>query len=993
MPIQYSRRLAFLIAAFLTAGALAVPAIAANRNAPDLPGLFGIVGAIMNAGVADEARRAWQKRPAADYDCLATQGSTAEQFASHGAGPMDQRVRRILSQCSQESPMAPTLSAFAGLSPTPVAPSYALSNGPTHPDYVVDGLALGAAVYPDSPIYKAYRCQPSEQFASFTWCSIKHAKMGKFGPYASIVTFLHSPENAAIYINQEVTPAFFLPDDVDREIRRLSAHFGQEARVLYGEPRPGAEHSVVAVWGYTTLTPLDEGTMDALRRGDTISAGLLVDYLGSATRSARAGLPVFHMSDGAGFVWSANFDEAGKGSLRITAVNPGALPIAQAKTPKVAISPTMEATTASPVPTAVPNADEQARRDRQQAERLEKIIVAAKTQVVDAAQFIRDHQQNPQLLDYIAQIADLSAAIESGDSEQIERKSTELSARLNRDKDYQQFLASVSEQQKQDAAKNLFDAIQRAQQQRAFLVDFVSKNPLATDTGKFVSLIKQLDPLLLKPELTSLQMLVGKLDLAIREANLQTAFTATHVKALASSPSTSQIAQTTLAPEDTVIPTTPENRFLMEGDLSDVILLYNVDAPHIAKNLRNDFVFANNIADVCLFGVNPEDVAISVAKIVASFGASPPANFGSRICKTDTLSSFDIVAMQRGAFLKASRIEALSVIKAIQNASLKQMMVVPANELRAQTDAERHRLAEITATIAAGAPDGYGMLILNTGAPNLCLIANEKVGGHKQMLVGALSTIRHDMKTSPTISRTTLDDAFVSAQKRQCGALYASAADLKTLSKALSTNGIDYTVSSLWLLPSEIEKADADVAERNRIAAEDSVQRTQKADDEARLRSQRANDLNATQASQQSALRAKYEGAAKAAVAVMIAEITTWTRNPTGPIGSTYPAYSAWLGKLLSDHWEVIAINGDLHDFGNSDFKGRLLETSFARISLRLKNSMLGDYKDGCFIIGRINDIEFSVIREPISASCGDEGAIKVWQTGHGFKSEWIVTN
>ena len=44
------------------------------------------------------------------------------------------------------------------------------------------------------------------------------------------------------------------------------------------------------------------------------------------------------------------------------------------------------------------------------------------------------------------------------------------------------------------------------------------------------------------------------------------------------------------------LPTTEKNRFLVEGDLDDVEILYNANAkaPHIAENLRGDFVFSQN---------------------------------------------------------------------------------------------------------------------------------------------------------------------------------------------------------------------------------------------------------------------------------------------------------------------------------------------------------------------------------------------------------------
>ena len=78
-----------------------------------------------------------------------------------------------------------------------------------------------------------------------------------------------------------------------------------------------------------------------------------------------------------------------------------------------------------------------------------------------------------------------------------------------------------------------------------------------------------------------------------------------------------------------------------------------------------------------------------------------------------------------------------------------------------------------------------------------------------------------------------------------------------------------------------------------------------------------------------------------------------------------YPAYAAWLTDKLSGHWEIMTIDAEVKDFGTSNFKNRALNTVFARITLYLKNRMLGEYKDSCFIFGRINDDEFSMSREP----------------------------
>ena len=60
-------------------------------------------------------------------------------------------------------------------------------------------------------------------------------------------------------------------------------------------------------------------------------------------------------------------------------------------------------------------------------------------------------------------------------------------------------------------------------------------------------------------------------------------------------------------PPSPTLPITEKNRFLIEGDLADVVALYNAGAkaPHVALNLRGEFVFADDRANVCLFGPQP----------------------------------------------------------------------------------------------------------------------------------------------------------------------------------------------------------------------------------------------------------------------------------------------------------------------------------------------------------------------------------------------------
>ena len=980
LALQSLRRIA--IAALIIC-AYSHAAIAAR----DRPNILGIFGVVLNNALANQMRDLWLNPTNRDYDCLTANDMTAEQLAAPGIGPSDPRTQRLSAEC-----VAATKGA--------IAPAAATQLGDYNPDFAVSGLAPGGSVNPESSAYQAYRCKLSDEFSGYKWCTVKHPMTGKFGPYDSWVTVLHSNDNIVVFVLQDMLPAYFAPGDVEREIQRLSKHFGHAARVLTGDPRPEAPHSLIAVWGDLTLSPLDQSTMDALRRDETITSGLVIDFFSDSKRSAKEGMPVFQMGGGAGYIYAVKFDDSGKGRLRIVSVNPNLLASASqvsSNEPVIAQSlPPVERS--SPAPSPI---EDSARAEKERTERVNRATVAAKAQLADAGVFIQEHPQSPNLLDYLDRIAALSKAVASGDPDQIDRKSTELSNVLIHDKDFQQHVAAAAEAQKKRDAQYLGDAIRHGEQQRNFILGYIGKNPLAEATANLTSYAKQLNAALLHPNLSMLQELVNKIDLAIREDNLANDFiaaqsegaqaTAARADKNSEAAPNSQHEATGFEP----LPATDKNRFLFEGNLGDVAILYNAspEAPHIARNLRGDFVFDQSKATVCLFGRNPEGFALTVEGAIAK--TSPQSGIGISIdsCDAERLMSYDIIATQRNAFLRTKRDDALAVLKVIETGSFKVFAEITAADLDRVAASERALIDKVKTNVSDGAPDGFGVVIIESGSPNLCLAVGDKIRSHQQLLIRAESKLNREMRAEVVIKTTSIDEAFLKLQRRLCGAVYGSAADLKPLTEALTRNEIAYTFSSLWILPAEVDAEDAAVAERDRAVAQEETERLQRNADQVKLASARAHDLNATQAAQQAALRQKFGNGAKAAAATLSAEIAAWTLDKKGQTASTFPAYAAFASNILADHWEVMSIDNGLEDFGTSTFKGRALDTIFARITVHLKNRMLGEYQDACFIFGRVNDVEFSMSREPVSAKCDDEATIQAWQAGHQFQSEWIASN
>ncbi len=369
----------------------AVSAAQSGQQIPEIPGLFGIFGGLINTAIVDAARRDWQTRPFSDYNCLARHGVSANQLANLGIGPEDPRARQILSECAFAAPPAPVPVAPQPTNATaaPPGPDYAAPPNtsyaapptanyaaPPNPNYVVSGLALGAPLGPPADAAAGYACHASDDYPGFAWCQSHHAESRKSGPETTWMSVFRSQTNATVEITQAVDPAFFRQGDVDREIQRLSRDFGQQARVIPAD-LPSGGHAVIAAWGAVTLTPLDSATMDALRGGTPVHSGLLVGALGDLRASARSGLPVYRLGGGTGFIWSANYNSSGKGVLRITAVDPSALSPHTAPQPAApAPSPlTLALTAPKPPGTPTPNLDDAARREG--ADQVEKVVIAA----------------------------------------------------------------------------------------------------------------------------------------------------------------------------------------------------------------------------------------------------------------------------------------------------------------------------------------------------------------------------------------------------------------------------------------------------------------------------------------------------------------------------------------------------------------------------------------------------------------------------------------
>jgi uncharacterized protein len=290
-----------------------------------LPGFFGVFGGIIDSST-HSARREWI---ATERDCAANRGVSVDELAAKGVTRSNPHNHRLLMDCNQ----------------TPVAAHEGLKFAEAVPQspYVLEGLHLGDDLI-RSPNYTMLRCKRSEIFQSFIWCTHHHEDNGGNGRIGTTIASLHSRDGRLVYMWKMVDPASFGPGDINREIDRLSKAYKQSPAIHMMPPREGLPSGLIVSWGSVGLQPLDAESIQLLASGKSLGKGVLVDFLGNFRRSAQEGLPVYLISGGAGALWSATYDERGRGNLRLTITDasqftPGVgLPETSSQTPVTADS-------------------------------------------------------------------------------------------------------------------------------------------------------------------------------------------------------------------------------------------------------------------------------------------------------------------------------------------------------------------------------------------------------------------------------------------------------------------------------------------------------------------------------------------------------------------------------------------------------------------------------------------------------------------------------
>ncbi|NPU13071.1 hypothetical protein HL666_20075 [Bradyrhizobium sp. 83002] len=329
--------------------------IAKAQSANDIINIFG---GMVQAAIGQAIQAEWKKLPLDEVSCidrnLRDRGSSLGALIQQNIGPGDVRLGDIRSGCRranvQQQPVLPgPLPAPDLREPGPArVREKVVTTG-----YSVDNLVLGEKISQESAVYKEYQCGPSQQFTELTRCQRRVPEKIQRGSFVSTYSLLHSGDGTLSYVNRFLEPAWFAANEASEDIARIARKYGAQPTLIPMPQKASPLQGMIATWGTVKLELVSADDAAQLALGLSVRLGSMVDFLGNFRRSAHQGLPVYRVVGGMGFVWAANWDQNGRGTLRFFAIDADVLSAKAAPSPSS--SPVISSSEASSPPPQLPN--------------------------------------------------------------------------------------------------------------------------------------------------------------------------------------------------------------------------------------------------------------------------------------------------------------------------------------------------------------------------------------------------------------------------------------------------------------------------------------------------------------------------------------------------------------------------------------------------------------------------------------------------------------
>lgn len=439
---------------------------------------------------------------------------------------------------------------------------------------------------------------------------------------------------------------------------------------------------------------------------------------------------------------------------------------------------------------------------------------------------------------------------------------------------------------------------------------------------------------------------------------------------------------------------TPKSRFLIEGERGDLIILYNDSgkAPSIVRNLRGELVFEDGRGAACVYHAPLADVFLNrqIRDRSAALGARLALPLST--CVPGALPDQDLIFAERDRLLREPVDQVVALAEAVNGGLYTRLTVMDAAALASSRQAEAAKANEIEAGVRGGKADGFGLIAASIASNVVCRVGDAGSEAHDAILARLSDRIGDELPSSPIIAPTTADGAFIGAKRGECGAVYASAADLRALVDAMGRDGLPYRFLPIWTTSEEIARTQAAIDADKLKRIQDQADRDRELRDREATERDRQQEAGLKREALERALRAQWGERARFFEQELGEEAKAFADGRKSTFTAHYPKLAQVYATLRDDRWEFMSAETTIRDYGTATYKDRTLETGLASTTIKMRNRIRGEYRDVCFVTGYVRDAEFGMVRDVFGEVCdGVDPKLAQYRQDERFVSRWIA--
>ena len=316
-------------------------------------------------------------------------------------------------------------------------------------------------------------------------------------------------------------------------------------------------------------------------------------------------------------------------------------------------------------------------------------------------------------------------------------------------------------------------------------------------------------------------------------------------------------------------------------------------------------------------------------------------------------------------------------------------------DLQVKRNGESIKSLQLENDILKKAIEGFGLVAIGNGTSLICQTSTDREKAHEALVARSFDRLQFELGSSPKVISTSIDSAFVSAKRGQCGAIYGSSRELKDLITSLLRDKLNYHVLPMWFSPADIDTEQNAIAARlaQELRRQQEIEQKRK-DDEVRAEIEKK-QTDAERKQREENLRKENGVLARSLEESIFAEVKAFTTKSEYEdkthVGQEWPALTTWYRGKIREQWELENVASELRDYGVVEWKNRVLKAGFVAITFKIKHRMLGEHQQKCFVVGYVADREFEVERDPIAVTCENDGAINGYKQARKFSSKWFA--